>query len=427
MPLRFRTTGMIGLNTPAWVEMGQDQSCSDFALRQTSAGFGANCYRVKSIGDWPSKASTFRAMVKEGRIIMSPMTITEELKESKGNTYLVLDSVAPTCGSPVRYAKYTESGKLFAYMHGAYLGSQMLTLLDQGATARLQKQVTTRALAERGRFGANLIESLAEMDQVWSMLHRPLENILQYSRTFDKRRRKGSKVRRGVNRAGDFAQFANSEWLRYRYGIRPLLDDLNSVWGLLARAYGQEPILYRTKSHGSISRPDVQKSSLSLGVLTVQFEQRNVHSFSVRVTLVDRLKRTPFKDLGFTLKNLIGLPWELTRLSFVADWFVNIGDVIYANVPDVDLEYMGGVCTTLDTRDATFVPTGTSCTSAYKLSGQVADSKHWVYSVKDRTKVLPSNSDVVVMSDFRLDHFTRAADAFALFMQQMRQIAFSFR
>lgn len=425
MPVRVRSRGPGFTSAHLWDEYGQDQSCSDFQYRRTAGGAAPASGWSEVMTDYPSKGSTFHAKRRRGEFVMSPMMHSYEKRESFGQSAVTLTSVAPTCTSPLRYAKYYETGALFGYMHGAYVPSQMLTLLDSGAMLRLQTEVRTRALAERGRLGANLIESFAEMDQVWHMLRNPLENIRHFSRDFvATRKSKSGLVRRGVNKHGDWAELGAAEWLRYRYGIRPLMEDIKAAFRVARTAYSNKPETVRTRASGALFASDIQSSVLVLGVLTVNFDQLNAHRYDYRVTYVDQITRSPWRDLGLTPENLLVLPWELTRMSFVADWFVNIGDVLYANVPRVNLVSKGGCGTYVDDRTVTFAPTRTACTSAYTLSGSATDMLRWSKRTKERRLLGLQDSGLVIKADFRLDHFNRAADALALMLQQLGSLAF---
>lgn len=111
-------------------------------------------------------------------------------------------------------------------------------------------------------------------------------------------------------------------WLTYRYGIMPnvyLIEDL-------LKAYGASDTLFlRDRSRevyasGAFSAPPGWNKSSDLDITR-------------RVMIKSRLKPGSTKiDSQFSF-NLVKTAYELIPLSFVLDWFVNIGDMLSATMP----------------------------------------------------------------------------------------------
>lgn len=174
-------------------------------------------------------------------------------------------------------------------------------------------------------------------DEVWSALrmkvldqdfnapvflaeaHKSLDMILDRTNRFYRALRA---FRRG--RLGDVATYLgltpgtiHNTWLEWRYGWRPLLQDIHGAAVSLAKLNFRRD-QYTIRQTRSRTSPGTVKGS-SAG--TVQYTAKawvtvRVHNSNVQVA----------NKLGGL--NPLSVAWELVPFSFVADWFVNIGDCI---------------------------------------------------------------------------------------------------
>jgi hypothetical protein len=288
----------------------------------------------------------------------------------------------------------------------------------------MEEEVWTSVMANRGRAKANFLESLAELDKTFDMIIHPLMNLSNYIRTF--RPRKKGKVRRRPRRDGrDTLVFSSSEWLRFRYGISPLISDVRAAMATLKESYNSAvPKTIRSTARLSAEQQSSLDSYVLFDVVRIDYRQTDRHRFDVKALWIDKVVPSPWRDLGFTLPNLVGLPWELTRLSFVVDWIANIGDLIYANVPRVDLRPLGGGLTGVEYKRRSLLVTKTASASAsYTTEGTVGGdfSKEKTYKYRTAREDFGS---LVLRDDFRLLTWKRAADSIALISQQLGRIKF---
>lgn len=128
-------------------------------------------------------------------------------------------------------------------------------------------------------------------------------------------------------------QLAN-DWLQFQYGIRPLLSDIEGAVEILKtdQKFVFDVVATRKGTFGPVPKHDMQGSygssynshcnvswdtSVS-GDVTVKYKAR------IRITSPGMQFLT---SVGLT--NLPALLWELTPWSFVADWFIPIGDYLH--------------------------------------------------------------------------------------------------
>lgn len=136
------------------------------------------------------------------------------------------------------------------------------------------------------------------------------------------------KYERKLMTAVQLASAIASVWMQYRYAIKPLAYSLNDIQDVLLNYYH----LFRT------SRDFRDRSENWKTGITTRASLNNLYS---EVTVSECKLRAYIKrsyDASSTLADLlrnysinpVTTAWELVPLSFVADWFVNVGDFLAA-------------------------------------------------------------------------------------------------
>jgi hypothetical protein len=139
-------------------------------------------------------------------------------------------------------------------------------------------------------------------------------------------------ARKRSRQAGlDAAKAASDTWLEMRYGLRPLIGSIQSVADYLKKEVDRkfDPTVIRRKSfkvEQTISRRDSQVYIYDF----YKFFRWTAYQETImrsRAVVYYRLSAEPTvsEELGLTLRFLPETAWELTRLSFVADWIFSIG------------------------------------------------------------------------------------------------------
>lgn len=128
----------------------------------------------------------------------------------------------------------------------------------------------------------------------------------------------------------------SSLWLEARYGWRPLIGSMEDALKALAKK--QQTAIASSSGKVVVSLDD---SDSAYHTLVASASSTYVTSFRRTGTATVRAKvyhRSNMSAVGF---NPIVSAWELTRLSFVADWFVNAGNWLTAVSPRVGYGHLG--------------------------------------------------------------------------------------
>jgi len=148
------------------------------------------------------------------------------------------------------------------------------------------------------------------------------------------------RARRRFNRlfGDDPSKAAANAWLQYKYGWIPLLLDAKSAAETFAELVAKDRNLPRISSVSMVKKSDFLSTALFSGQPSgsgkIAIYYQGVVSRRYKVAY----KVNPLDALGsFGLLNPVSVFWELVPLSFVADWFVPIGN--YLQHLDANLRY----------------------------------------------------------------------------------------
>lgn len=192
---------------------------------------------------------------------------------------------------------------------------------------------------------------LAEADKTAKMMLTSVRNLTSYVRNFKKKNaafyRNAKYVLRRYTSPGDYIGGLNSLNARR---VRDVIGGLNSKY--LEFTYGWIPLTYSVRDaaallenrmHPHLAREKVSghsffvkenafpfTGSLASGFANGTYEREN--SFRYDVWIGGKLKApqeaTLSQQLGATVQNIPAIIVELTRFSFIADYFVNVTDFV---------------------------------------------------------------------------------------------------
>jgi len=418
---RYRSRDPITAPMGAWYYILSPAGCSLAANTRTDVAAGYTQGRTEYMldvdsGDWQKR--------KGKEFVFNDMYKTWSVTSCTGQTNYTLTSVANRCNSPVLKSTNQVVGELMVVWFGN-TGHLTVPTITPSAITKLTDEVWTKCLANRMKGDATLLETFAELSKTLAMLRSPMENLTTLIRTT----RRSGKRSRGYSRvkADSFAyiQFASSEWLRFRYGVMPIVREVQAVMKALERGHASEPVVVKAQSSGTISGTESVNSNNGGSVVYVTANKSTAHTVKVRAYWYDRFVRTIWNDFGLSGRDLTGLAWELLRYSMVVDWFINVGDVIYANAPRAQHTPLGGQVLIEQDINTFMVPTSVTNIqpSVWTMAGGVSDTVRWTTKIIDRQSRVPT-SNFVVKTDFGFGNWERTTDAFTLVAKWLHSIGF---
>lgn len=398
-------------------------------------------YRRRARGDW---------------IPWNPFWSTEYSCESVGETHFTVLYLSPTVCTPPITSWCEYQGKYMPVFANSMGGFGALSAVTNEQKLKLSIEVQSGVLKSRASGKANFVESFAELDKAFDMIRNPLVNVNRFLDQFfwssgyqklDKLRksrtnwsliqsRKLLKKPRPTRPTAEqsflliLSELWASEWLRYRYGIKPLLEDVKAGLEALRTNYKKAKSTDRHTvrlTRGISGNKVVKFLAQDDGVFKNYATRTYSESYSIKGMWTDEYAANPWTDLGLTFRNVVGVSWELTRYSFVVDWFTNVGDLIYANIPVAGVSPLGGSLFYKEeiVNDLKFTEEINSNPTNYARIGTLSDSIKIKQLRKERGGFgLNSSLTFVTKADFRLDHFTRATDALAITRQLVGKVWF---
>lgn len=278
----------------------------------------------------------------------------------------------------------------------------------------VQSLLTMKALADVKDQKINLAVTLAEIGSTIGMIH-------------DRARKYGLALR--AAKAGRWEQAAHHLGLRRRFPQQPK----SFAAGWLELVMGWLPLM--SDINGAIeevNRKAVNHGYLLFGRARKIDEQRQVvdqylyaqNGFWVRAYAADRITAKVGLVFAVDLPGLMraaqvgitnpaAVVWEITRFSFLFDWWVSIGQWLESLDVDVGLVYKGGFYTTYCTRELTEMTAVANVSQTVNL-GTYSEAQFERKALKDYTP----ETGLVFKNPFSK---TRAATAVALIITSLKK------
>lgn len=350
----------------------------------------------------------FRAWLARKGIINNPLWINEV-------EYTASDSgwsfEAPVTGN--RYFGDCPSNWCI-YAHG-----RPGIFVDHASTVESMIQSTaTQAWAGVNNSDVQGLAALGELHQTLNLLGDPIRTISDFlwKRAWNDADWKAARGK--VNKQKALLKLLSSLWLQYQYGWRPILMDIEAI----LKELNDQTFNIRRTSRAQASKTITSNRSYtgSFGGVSVDFTEEQQTVVSVRSGILYEAAISPARQFGLHWTNLPSALWELTPWSFVADWFVNVGDYLQAIVPsgaNILAEFATTDVKTTVTRKsgAAKVTSGSPWVTKRSPNGQ----DRAIYTSKIRRNALPPPSLVATTSIVdSLRAGNRGLNAYMLFVQQ---------
>lgn len=184
--------------------------------------------------------------------------------------------------------------------------------------------VVTSALADANSGELDLLTEVLELPETVKYLITLMDAggkaTLRYRKKVEELT-KIAKLKRAAKIAFNLADALASAWLQYRYAIMPIFYSIEDVRKSL-KAYARIYAKFKAKKTYTLE-PAFNLPGWTVNPNVKVTERCIIKRAYDPDTLIEKL-------LNILKLNPIASAWELVTLSFVADWFLNIGDIIDA-------------------------------------------------------------------------------------------------
>lgn len=281
-------------------------------------------------------------------------------------------------------------------------------------TQNLIAQACTSALANVRRPELSGLVSIAEMRSTVQSLVNPLNGALRFlarNVPSNKKRRK-PKSRKELKAT---LKDVSDQHLTIIFGLMPFISDVQSTLKALEAI---EPVPVRFTAHGSASAFG-KNSGAGTDLLNDDGNNTTYLDHAEEVSKTVTVRAYQLYEASVSLQNAMGLSvkdvpqalWQTATLSFVVDWFVNVGDYIAALTPQEGINYLTSGYT---------VTTVTSGESSYSYRGVHSKTDGWVseYSGGSQTRVVvakqrvPSSLQMNAAITFKSNMYRDVLDTF---------------
>lgn len=436
MTSRSRTKGALTLSNYVQPWYSSDKVACTGSLVRTNRG---NRTYADWVGDrrWMSDeiVPNYRKRSAAGEVIMTRMnSVHVILNPAMLGPETVYTGSSYQCSGASQYQSIYEFGTALPLDTNGGLFQPTVSntwapssLLSNGEVENAIDEASTRCHSARGTAPVDFWESIAERKQSYVMLASYLDALKQTTQLM------ASDV---LQRRGPFAKFvsvtngvtstAAGVWLISRYGLLPLLKDIRALQKQLSEAR-DEAERHTARGKAMVDRFVNTPFSHNIGHVTELGSLLLTDSLTVRAMSLDEWKLSLLDHYGLSPKGLATLPWELLTLSFVADWFVNLGDFFKGIVPLPAVNQLGCCITYQRVGSLTCTVTGYTGNGIASVASSGTMTKTGTRSEKVRIPGLRAPT-VVRLNRSKIDpgldaNHVRIVDACALIGQRLVKVS----
>lgn len=292
----------------------------------------------------------FKARKRHGEIILNPFNLSRSTREKTDG--FLLKGPHPTWGKVEFYGDFCHKLENAPGVIG------LDTSLLHNDLPRMRDIAVISAHAKLNASGLMVGEIFSDLEKTLGMLRRPfkgcielLHQTIKATRLYYNPRRKSLKL---------LARAHANAWLERRYGWVPLIGDISTL--MLQVEESRRQSLTRRRVVRSLVKGEYKRTQAvtrAIGgqlSLNLDGEVRDVHSARVAAGIIYDLpeeedRRDMARILGTRSRDLLPTLYEIVPYSFVADWFVNVGDWLQAMCPDPLITIRGSWVTSVINSD----------------------------------------------------------------------------
>jgi len=255
------------------------------------------------------------------------------------------------------FAQYFQAAnptlKAFVRMDGLFPFSPAPSFTDNPPADSLAEDRAVRALYAKMREVKNQFQGgtfLGEIHQTVNLIMRPLNALGASSvKYLTKQHAVLASAKKGINRTSKkgLRKKLTDNYLEWTFGVVPLMSDIEDLSKALARIASDPPRVRFTARGVSESESVVDLGAAFTGFLAVRSKLRTVNRTEVKYYGAFKEmqngqgigeKAARISELtGFDLRSFVPTIWNLIPYSFVADYFINIGDMLEAATTDTSV------------------------------------------------------------------------------------------
>lgn len=205
------------------------------------------------------------------------------------------------------------------------------------STLRCRELAGTEAAAGIDNSGFQGATFIAELRETIGYVRKPLGRFVDHLSTLKKVK---NRSRSKAERFSIFGEWLGNNWLRYRYGFRPLHTDIEKAAEAVAAVVLDHRPVRETSRGSAYDSYSFGSEGPAPGDGRCTMVTNTDRSVSVRCGVLYEYQRSPDTfGIGFT--KVIPATWEAIPYSFVVDRFFNVGSFIEAITPIGGIKRLG--------------------------------------------------------------------------------------
>jgi len=331
--IKSRTRSRDSLVHPNITFTTKDATCSSGTVVSALAG----PYMGESVVMIDATVPGFWKLRRSGFTIVNSMTRTSSIASATGQGPKVTLK-ANSCSSPVKHKEtdYPSPSSLQLQFGSASKFYPPATILTQSDIDSALSIAATAAWSDCRNNSADVLQDIAEYRQTLGLLKEPLGRTHQYLRSVWSSKLGRSAAGRALRGSAIATRWASDMWLRYRFGVRPLIGTVEGVAEALKRDNAKHRRTARGKSTVSSTYVEtgvLQYPGTALGGCRSSWTRTHTDEVTVRCGVLLEEAVDFAGSIGVDASGLLALPWELLPYSFVADWFANTGTYLASVIP----------------------------------------------------------------------------------------------